>query len=910
LSNHVPHQNKSKKKTTPRLLEIMNSLSDLADMEEVFDAFFEWTLELGIELYPAQEEGVMEVMSDHHVILNTPTGSGKSMVALGSHFWAMSQGKRSFYTSPIKALVNEKFFSLCKTFGAENVGMLTGDASINRDAPIICCTQEILSTLALSEGDEGRIDYAVIDEFHYYGDRDRGMAWLLPLITLTKTRFLLMSATLGDTSQVSQSLENRTLIPVSLVSSDERPVPLNFSFSLEPLHETIPDLLKQNRAPIYIVSFTQSGCASIAQSLTSLNLCSKEEKKSIQKAIKGTKLDSPYGADMKRFLLAGVGLHHAGLLPKYRLLVERLAQAGVLKVIVGTDTLGVGINVPIRTVVFNELGKFDGRKNRLLTVRDFKQIAGRAGRKGFDNEGFVVCQAPDWVIENNAIRRKREANPQKAKKYKMKSPPSDRVSWSEATFDKLIISPSETLKPRFKVDFALVINLMQSRIHSEHPDGAYASLEQLIHDTPFSDDEKTELLSEAERIFESLLTAGVIELQEDQVQIAEDLQHDFSMHHSLSLFLIHLLARLPIEEGYEFRVLSIVESILEDPTIVLRRQRDVLVKDKIAELKAEGVEFDERQELIETVTYPMPEAETILATFEEYADQRPWLHASPVSPKSVVREMYESCATFKDYIQLYNLKAAEGIVLRYLNSAYKALLQNVPEVSKTDTLHDMIAYLRATLRRADSSLLEAWMQMRFGSRAVERLQAKVQAESDEMTIERQDLTEDPKAFFARIRAQMRQVVQALSRQDYTEVLLHLRQDNEFKFMENMEDMEGIEILVDSSSTQESSIEESTKEPVEGESSKISQALWTADLIADQMRPFYDEYEAILFNGEARANHNTVITVEAPRKWSVHQVLLDDQADRLWYLQGEINLIDQETPEGPLVRLIAIRAHGL
>lgn len=877
-------------------MQKINSLSERPDMEESFDAFLEWTLDLGLELYPAQEEGVMEVMSDHHVILNTPTGSGKSMVALGAHFWALARGKRSVYTSPIKALVNEKFFSLCKTFGAENVGMLTGDASMNRDAPIICCTQEILATLALAEGDECGIDYAIIDEFHYYGDRDRGMAWQLPLLMLNQTRFLLMSATLGDTTRISEELETQTGVEVSLVMSTQRPVPLNFSYNVEPLHETIPELLKHGRAPIYVVSFTQSGCASIAQSLTSLNLCSKEEKKAIQQAVKGTRLDSPYGADMRRFLLAGVGLHHAGLIPKYRLLVERLAQAGVLKVIVGTDTLGVGINVPIRTVVFNELSKFDGRKSRLLTVRDFKQIAGRAGRKGFDDEGFVLCQAPEWVIENTAIRRKREANPQKAKKLKLKKAPEDRVSWAEKTFEKLIHSPSETLVPRFRVDFALLVNLMQSEVHAASKAGGYGALVSLIRRAPFDATHQRELLLEGKRLFQSLLKAGLIERQGRSVMIADDLQRDFSMHHSLSLYLIHVLGQLPFGDDYELRVVSVVESILEDPAVILRKQRDSAVKEKLGELKADGVEYEERMQIIEEVTYPKPEAELILETFERYAEHRPWLYAQPVSPKSIIREMYERCATFKDYIQLYNLKASEGIVLRYLNSAYKALLQNVPEACKTDALHDIVAYLRATLRRADSSLLEAWMQMRFGQKAVERLQAKVQAESDQVTIERQDLTDDPKAFFARIRAQMRLVVQALSRKEYGEVLEHIRIPEGF----DPETGESVEDL-----------DESTAAQLVNSGGEWSPAIgaWTAQQVERAVAPFYDDYEAILFNGEARANHNTVVTVEEPRRWSVRQVLVDDLGDRLWYLQGEINLIDQDTPEGALVTLTAIRAHG-
>lgn len=864
----------------PKLLQLVQSLPKDVGMEDAFDSFFEWTLELGIELYPAQEEGIMEVMSDHHVILNTPTGSGKSMVALGAHFWALAQGKRSVYTSPIKALVNEKFFSLCKTFGAENVGMLTGDASMNRDAPIICCTQEILSTLALSEGDACGIDYAIIDEFHYYGDRDRGMAWQLPLLALNRCKFLLMSATLGDTSHIQSQLYAQTGTEVSLVKSTQRPVPLNFSFNLEPLHETIPELLKQGRAPIYVVSFTQSGCASIAQSLTSLNLCDKEEKKAVQKAIKGTRLDSPYGADMKRFLLAGIGLHHAGLLPKYRLLVEKLAQAGVLKVIVGTDTLGVGINVPIRTVIFNELSKFDGRKNRLLTVRDFKQIAGRAGRKGFDDEGFVICQAPAWVIENTAIKRKKEANPNKAKKLKFKSAPADRVSWTEATFEKLISSPSEVLTPRFKVDFSLMVNLLQSEYNLERPGGGYGVLVSLIRRSPFDQKKQRELLQEAKKVFRALLKAHVIEKEGKAFKVAEDLQSSFSMHHSLSLYLLYAIGKVPFGEDYELKILSLVEAILEDPSLILNKQRDVVVKERIAELKAEGVEYEERIEMVQDLTHPMPEAEFIFQSFNQYAEQRPWLLASPVSPKSVVRDMYMRCATFKDYVQLYNLKSSEGIVLRYLNSAYKALIQNVPEMCQTDTFHDIVAYLRATLRRADSSLLEAWMQMRFGRKAVERLQAKVQAESDQVTLERQDITDDPKAFFARIRAQMRQVVQALSRKDYAEVLEHIR------------------------------LPENFDPELSSEELNFQNGEWTPQALSEALAPFYKEYEEILFNQEARANHNTVITVIGPRHWSVRQILLDEQGDRLWYIDGEIDLFEQDTPEGALVKLLQITAHGM
>ena len=366
-----------------------------SDPDEILGLFLDWATDAGFELYPAQEQALLEIMGGRHVILNTPTGSGKSLVALGLHFKALCEGRTSYYTSPIKALASEKFFSLCDDFGPENVGMLTGDASINPEARLICCTAEVLANRALREGDRLDVPYVVMDEFHYYSDPERGVAWQIPLITLTKTRFLLMSATLGDISAIEERLEEQTGIEVALVSSEDRPVPLDFEYRETPLHETIEALIAAGKAPIYIVNFTQRECAELAQSLTSMQITTREEREKIRDAVGGFRFDTPYGKEFRRFISFGIGVHHAGLLPKYRLLCEQLSQQGLLRVISGTDTLGVGVNIPIRTVLFTKLAKFDGRKVSILSVRDFKQIAGRAGRKGFDVQGSVVAQAPE-----------------------------------------------------------------------------------------------------------------------------------------------------------------------------------------------------------------------------------------------------------------------------------------------------------------------------------------------------------------------------------------------------------------------------------------------------------------------------------------------------------------------------------
>jgi superfamily II RNA helicase len=369
-----------------------------SDPDAILSLFLEWVSDLGLELYPAQEEALLEIMAGKNVILNTPTGSGKSLVALGLHFKALCEGRVSFYTSPIKALASEKFFSLCDDFGPENVGMMTGDASINPDALVICCTAEVLANRALREGEHLNSPYVVMDEFHYYSDRDRGWAWQVPLITLPHTRFLLMSATLGDVSTIAEHVQERTGTEVALIASTRRPVPLDYEYRETPLHETVQDLLDQGKAPIYIVSFTQRECAELAQALTSMQVATREERDKIRDAIAGFRLDTPYGKEFRRFLSFGIGVHHAGLLPKYRLLVEQLSQQGLLRIICGTDTLGVGVNIPIRTVLFTRLAKFDGKKTSILSVRDFQQIAGRAGRKGFDTQGSVVAQAPEHII--------------------------------------------------------------------------------------------------------------------------------------------------------------------------------------------------------------------------------------------------------------------------------------------------------------------------------------------------------------------------------------------------------------------------------------------------------------------------------------------------------------------------------
>src|ERR1700761_3943066 len=548
------------------------------DPDAVYNAFADWAKGQGLSLYPHQEEALIEVVSGANVILSTPTGSGKSLVAAGAHFAALAAGQRSFYTAPIKALVSEKFFALIDTFGARNVGMMTGDASVNASAPIICCTAEVLANIALRDGAEADVGQVIMDEFHYYSDPDRGWAWQVPLIELPQAQFILMSATLGDVTRFADDLTRRTGWPTRVVKNAERPVPLIFSFSFEPLHETLNELLTTNQAPVYVVHFTQAAALEQAQALMSTNMSTRQEKDAIAAMIGGFRFASGFGKTLSRLVRHGIGVHHAGMLPKYRRLVETLAQAGLLKVICGTDPLGVGINVPIRTVVFTSLSKYDGKKTRLLQAREFHQIAGRAGRAGFDTAGRVVVQAPEHVIENEKSFAKalaKAGDPAVARRRVVKKkPPEGMVSWGQPTFERLVNSEPEPLTSSFTVTHAMVLNVI------DRPGNAFQAFKHLLRDNHEDRGKQRKHIHHAIEIYRSLRAGGVVERLDEPdeqgryVRLTVDLQYDFALNQPLSPFALAAISLLDSDsDSYALDVLSVIEATLDNPRQILSAQQ-------------------------------------------------------------------------------------------------------------------------------------------------------------------------------------------------------------------------------------------------------------------------------------------------------------------------------------------------
>ena len=677
----------------------------------MYDGFVTWASAQGLSLYPAQDEAIMEIVSGAHVVLSTPTGTGKSLVALAAHAACLAAGGRSFYTAPIKALVSEKFFALVEVFGAENVGMVTGDSSVNPDAPIVCCTAEILANLALRQGESAQVDQVVMDEFHYYGDPERGGAWQVPLLLLPRAQFILMSATLGDVTAITDDLQRRTGRPVVEVTGAERPVPLHFSYARRPVHEVVEGLLETGEAPVYIVHFSQAAAQERAQALASVNVATRAQRDEIATVIGGFRFNTAFGKTLSRLVRAGIGIHHAGMLPRYRRLVETLAQRGLLRVICGTDTLGVGINVPIRTVVITALSKFDGTRMRQLSAREFHQVAGRAGRAGYDPYGNVVVMAPDWEIENAVALAKAGDDPAKRKKIVRKKAPTGVVNWGEASFERLVEAQPEPLTPHLQLTAAMLINVIA------RGGDVFAHVRALAFDNHQPRAQQFALARRALAIFRTLRTAGIVEVTAaGEIRLTVDLQPNFALNQPLSPFALAAIELLEPDDAvagvgsghYALDVVSVIESTLDDPRAILSQQEYRARGEAVAAMKRDGVEYEERMALLEEITYPKPLAELLAQSFEVFASHQPWVRDFSLSPKSIVRDMYERAMSFGEFVAFYQLGRSEGLVLRYLADADRAMRQTVPEAAHTEPLTDLMAWLGELVRQVDSSLQDEW----------------------------------------------------------------------------------------------------------------------------------------------------------------------------------------------------------
>lgn len=859
--------------SAPLALALAN-LKDPSDPDQVFDAFVQFVTDRGLTLYPAQEEAILELLDDKHVILATPTGSGKSLVAMAAHFIALARGQRTFYTAPLKALVSEKFFDLVAVFGSENVGMTTGDSAVNPDAPIICCTAEILANQSLRRGgidafDPG-VDQVVMDEFHYYADPQRGWAWQVPLLELPKVQFLMLSATLGDTAFFQKDLKERTGRDVVEVAGVERPVPLHFSYVVEPLGELIEELVSTHRAPVYVVHFTQKDAVDRAQSLLSTKIASKEAKEAIAAELGDFRFGSGFGKLLSKYLRAGIGVHHAGMLPKYRRVVERLTQKGLLKVVCGTDTLGVGINVPIRTVLLTSLVKFDGERMRHLSAREFHQIAGRAGRAGYDTVGEVLVMAPDHVIENKKQLEKAGDDPKKLKKIVRKKAPTGHVNWTESTYERLIDAPPEPLTSQFSVTHAMILNVLARKDEDGKPINPVTSMTHLLTANHDNEAKKRENVRQAFRIYRSMRQSGIVEKIKIptgvvggrsgyRVQLTVDVPDNFALNQPLSPFAVAAMDLIaPDSPTHGLDILSIIEATLDDPRQVLFGQERAAKSVAIAEMKAEGIEYDERMALLEDISWPKPLEDLLIPAFHTYKQSNPWISGMELSPKSVVRDMLEKAQTFTDFISRYQLERSEGVVLKYLADAYRTMRQTVPTEHRTDEVEGITEWLGELVRSVDSSLLDEWERLAHPE--------DLDLENEPEIIEEETLrpiTANDRAFTVMLRNAVFYRVELAAREDYDAFDRLAAKDG-----------------------------------------------WNGDDWADAIDPMFEEYgdDAIGIGPDARSPKLLQVTKSVDgndRVWKIRQVLDDPNKDHDWAITALVDLDECDAAGEVMLRMVSV-----
>ena len=675
----------------------------------------------------------------------------------------------------------------------------------------------------------------------------------MPLLHLPQACFLLLSATLGDVTNLSADLSRRTDRPTAVIADADRPVPLRFEYHRTPLHHTIEELLDRDAAPLYIVNFTQAAAAAQANAVASITKKLDDERKAaIAVEVQRAKLTAGYGKDLARLLRNGVGVHHAGMLPRYRRLVERLTQQGLLRVVSGTDTLGVGVNLPIRTVVFTRLYKYDGTENRQLTAREFHQIAGRAGRAGFDTAGLVVAQAPEHVAENETAEAKVANDPKKRRKLRKSGPPKGFVHYDEATFTRLQDAPPERLESSFRVTPGMLLQIL------DRPGDTWTAVRSLLLDNHEPWARQRNHIRRTIGLYRALRRAGVVVERHEpdadgrRVAVDHDLQEDFALNQPLPPFLLHALPLLDRhDEAYPLAVLALVESVLEQPYPILLAQQDEAREQAVNEMKAAGVAYEERMDALEHIRWPQPMADRIYDVFDRWRVDNPWIEDRNIAPKGIVADMWDRAMDFPDFVRHYGLKRSEGRLLRYLSDACRTLDRTVLMDAVEEGVEDLIDWLGAVICSTDSSLVDEWQAL-LDPPGAERA-ADVTARAHDRpprpgdTAEAPDITADRRGFRALVRSRAFRWVQLAATRSWERLAEDLTEAGDPR--------------------------------------------WSADRLEHEFAGYFAAHDTIAVDADARGPDLFQLEDACGGTWPLEQVLLDPEEHKEWFMAIRVSLAD-------------------
>jgi len=695
-----------------------------------------------LEPYPVQEQAFARIFAGESVLVTVPTGTGKTLMAKAGIHKALESGQRAVYTTPLRALTEEKYRELCEDFGEVNVGFATGDFKVNREAPIQVEVAEILWNRIFGDRGKCPADIVIMDEGHYFNDFERGYVWEQSIIGLhPDAQLVILSATVGRPEQFCHWVELTRRVPMKLVESRERKVPLYHEYHESYLIETVRELAAAGDVPAIIFVFGRERCFETARLLKSCRrFTSDEEKQRIESLCDEALLDSGVGKELRALLVHGIGIHHAGILPRYKRLVEEMALERLVKFVVSTETISAGINLPAKRVVFPSLRKYIRRKARLVTPAEYHQMSGRAGRPQFDKEGIALVLAPEDVVQE----MRKEIKDAKKKGYRVdedkirrgvhararaEAKRRDDVIWDADIHQQLVKGEPAELrsKTRITAEQVLAIGLPDLTVESlpgagEEPEGEGGESGDAAQPSGVRPHEKLDivtvvdnlLLTERRRresqkllaqVTDNLRAIGVID--EHGKQVAGEMISQ--LHGMDGLFLYYAF----MNHQFEYDDCRELVEFLIDHDVIQRildrkvwEQRKEWIRDRLREKRQENPQVtweDVEEEYEREFPRQLSRVETIHQEFSAKLPH-PELHGGKVQ-KSVFATLEEEELGFLEFVDRHGLAHEEGSLFSYLIRVMN-FSRTLLEVTTMEQFGIIEKRVRALLSPIDARLIK------------------------------------------------------------------------------------------------------------------------------------------------------------------------------------------------------------
>jgi len=701
----------------------------VTDAELELSFYEKFLLGPGIEPYPVQELAIGHIFAGRSVLVTVPTGTGKTLMAKAALHLAVGRGQRAIYTTPLRALTEEKFRELSSDFGEANVGFATGDYKVNREAPIQVEVAEILWNRIVADKHVCPAEIVVMDEGHYFNDPERGYVWEQSIIGLDpRTQLVVLSATVGHPERFCQWVEVTRRVPMELVDSRERKVPLVHEYREDMLIDTVRELAHTGDVPAIVFVFGREQCFEVARLLKSCRrFTTDEEKAKIDELCNEALLPAGCAKELRPLLGHGIGIHHAGILPRYKQLVEQLALERLIKFVVSTETIAAGINLPARTVVFPSLRKFIKQQPRMMTAAEYHQMAGRAGRPQFDDRGLAITLAPEQVVSDLKKELKHTKDVERAKKTVYGRARNDAqrrgdVIWTPELHQELVKGEPAELRSKTKISAEQVLAIglpdlaektlpgtdVEARMaeaEASLPPSMRLDIVTVIDNLLLGPKDRSELQKILAQLVANMRAIGV--LDEHGKQIAGDMIRNLQGMDGLFIYYVLFNHQL---EYVELR--ELVEYLLDHD--IIQRMIDRKGEDEKREwmrtwlrdqrLENPHVTWDDAEAQWEK-EHPRPLTKIELI-HQEFASKvpHPELHGGKRA-KNVWAQLEDGGFSFLEFVEKHHLDHEEGNLFTYLVRVMN-FAAKLYEASQLTEFEDMADRVKKLLARIDLRLIE------------------------------------------------------------------------------------------------------------------------------------------------------------------------------------------------------------